>query len=290
MTASRRRATSPRRTGCALGGRLRADGCRRDSCDERSRALASPGLDGGAHDRRSVRPGLAPGCRRRCGSTSGSTSMPAVAMTMAGARWPPGRQAWTSWAERAGSGPRPTSRSCRPCREPPQDHLRRPQLRRPRRRDRRPVPDYPVLFPRCTTTLVADGDAAAACRRRRSQLDYEGELVAVIGDGGRNIPRRPGARARGRVLDLQRRLGARLPAPHQPVPAGQELRRHRRLRARDRHAPTSCRPARRACASPRRWPARSLQDSNTKQLIFDVGSPRRGHQRHPRRSSPAISS
>jgi 2-keto-4-pentenoate hydratase/2-oxohepta-3-ene-1,7-dioic acid hydratase in catechol pathway len=49
------------------------------------------------------------------------------------------------------------------------------------------LPDYPILFPRYTTTLVADGEPLLV-PTASEQLDYEGELVAVIGDGGRNIP------------------------------------------------------------------------------------------------------
>jgi 2-keto-4-pentenoate hydratase/2-oxohepta-3-ene-1,7-dioic acid hydratase in catechol pathway len=49
------------------------------------------------------------------------------------------------------------------------------------------LPDYPILFPRYTTTLVADGEPLLV-PTASEQLDYEGELVAVIGEGGRNIP------------------------------------------------------------------------------------------------------
>ena len=47
-------------------------------------------------------------------------------------------------------------------------------------------PDYPTLFSRFNSTLIGDG--APIVRPRVSvQLDYEGELVAVIGRAGRNI-------------------------------------------------------------------------------------------------------
>jgi acylpyruvate hydrolase len=47
-------------------------------------------------------------------------------------------------------------------------------------------PDYPTLFNRFNSTLIGDG--APIVRPRVSvQLDYEGELVAVIGKTGRNI-------------------------------------------------------------------------------------------------------
>ena len=49
------------------------------------------------------------------------------------------------------------------------------------------VPDYPTLFARFSSGLVAHN--APIIRPRLSiQLDYEGELAAVIGTSGRNIP------------------------------------------------------------------------------------------------------
>ena len=49
-------------------------------------------------------------------------------------------------------------------------------------------PDYPTLFARFTTTLVGHG-APVVRPKVSEQFDYEGELVAVIGKGGRHIPR-----------------------------------------------------------------------------------------------------
>ncbi len=50
------------------------------------------------------------------------------------------------------------------------------------------VPDYPTVFGRFASSLVGHG--APIIRPRVSeQLDYEGEFVAVIGRGGRNIPK-----------------------------------------------------------------------------------------------------
>lgn len=49
------------------------------------------------------------------------------------------------------------------------------------------VPEYPTIFARFNSSLI--GHKAAIIRPPQSdQLDYEGELVAVIGKGGRNIP------------------------------------------------------------------------------------------------------
>ena len=50
------------------------------------------------------------------------------------------------------------------------------------------APDYPAFFPRFTSSLIGDGEAIVR-PKASEQLDYEGELVAVIGRGGRHIPR-----------------------------------------------------------------------------------------------------
>lgn len=50
------------------------------------------------------------------------------------------------------------------------------------------APDYPTLFPRFTTSLIADGDPIIRPRISH-ELDFEGELVAIIGTTGRNIPK-----------------------------------------------------------------------------------------------------
>jgi 2-keto-4-pentenoate hydratase/2-oxohepta-3-ene-1,7-dioic acid hydratase in catechol pathway len=50
------------------------------------------------------------------------------------------------------------------------------------------LPDYPTVFIRFSSSLI--GHAAPVSVPRQSiQFDYEGELVAVIGHGGRNISR-----------------------------------------------------------------------------------------------------
>jgi acylpyruvate hydrolase len=49
-------------------------------------------------------------------------------------------------------------------------------------------PDYPTLFARFTSSLVAH-ESPIVRPRASGALDYEGELVAVIGRGGRHIAR-----------------------------------------------------------------------------------------------------
>lgn len=48
------------------------------------------------------------------------------------------------------------------------------------------VPDYPTIFTRFSSSLIGAG-APIVRPRVSTQLDYEGELVAVIGNGGRHI-------------------------------------------------------------------------------------------------------
>ncbi len=50
------------------------------------------------------------------------------------------------------------------------------------------VPDYPTVFGRFASSLIGHG-APIVRPRVSEQLDYEGEFVAVIGRGGRDIPR-----------------------------------------------------------------------------------------------------
>jgi acylpyruvate hydrolase len=50
------------------------------------------------------------------------------------------------------------------------------------------VPTYPTVFARFASGLIGHG-APILVPRQSAQLDFEGEVVAVIGRGGRNIPR-----------------------------------------------------------------------------------------------------
>lgn len=50
------------------------------------------------------------------------------------------------------------------------------------------VPDYPTVFARFSTSLVAH-EQPIIRPRVSTQLDYEGELALVIGRGGRHIPK-----------------------------------------------------------------------------------------------------
>jgi len=65
-----------------------------------------------------------------------------------------------------------------------------------------------------------------------THLDYEGEIAVIIGKSGRRIPQGKILAAHRRLRLLQRRLGARLAAPHAAVDCGQELQPHRRIRPR----------------------------------------------------------
>lgn len=49
-------------------------------------------------------------------------------------------------------------------------------------------PDYPTIFSRFNSSLIGHGEAIVR-PGVSSQLDYEGEIVVVIGKGGRGIPK-----------------------------------------------------------------------------------------------------
>lgn len=51
-----------------------------------------------------------------------------------------------------------------------------------------PIPDYPVVFPRWPTSVVAH-EAPMVAPKETEQFDFECELAIVIGTGGRHIPR-----------------------------------------------------------------------------------------------------
>jgi 2-keto-4-pentenoate hydratase/2-oxohepta-3-ene-1,7-dioic acid hydratase in catechol pathway len=55
-------------------------------------------------------------------------------------------------------------------------------------RDGSEAPKYPSLFIRAPTSFTAHG-APLVRPRESQQLDYEGEIVVVVGQGGRRIPR-----------------------------------------------------------------------------------------------------
>ena len=70
-------------------------------------------------------------------------------------------------------------------------------------------PDYPTLFNRFNSSLIGAG-APIVRPRVSTHLDYEGELVAVIGKGNPRHHQGQCARRCRRLFDLQRRIGARL--------------------------------------------------------------------------------
>ena len=71
-------------------------------------------------------------------------------------------------------------------------------------------PDYPILFLRVATTLVGHEQPLVA-PKASEQLDYEAEMVVVIGSKGRNIARGRGIRICCWVFGFQRRFRARFP-------------------------------------------------------------------------------
>ncbi len=88
----------------------------------------------------------------------------------------------------------------------------------------RDVPKFPTVFTRWANTQVAHGQDLVRPRQSET-LDFEGELAVVVGQRARHVPAAEAMALRRRLQLLQRRLRARMAAPHQPVHARQELPR-----------------------------------------------------------------
>jgi acylpyruvate hydrolase len=72
-------------------------------------------------------------------------------------------------------------------------------------------PDFPTIFNRFNSSLIGHG-AAILKPPQSEQLDYEGELVAIIGTGPRH-----------RLFRFQRRLNPRLPVQGPAMDARKKL-------------------------------------------------------------------
>ncbi len=97
-------------------------------------------------------------------------------------------------------------------------------------KDGQDAPKYPSMFMRTPRSFV--GHETPLVRPLASaQLDYEGELVLVIGKAGRHIPEKHGAGSHRRGHAVQRRHHPRLgPAREIQRHARQEFRFHRQPR------------------------------------------------------------
>jgi 2-keto-4-pentenoate hydratase/2-oxohepta-3-ene-1,7-dioic acid hydratase in catechol pathway len=132
------------------------------------------------------------------------------------------------------------------------------------------IPEHPTVFARFASSLVGHGQPIVR-PRRSEQLDYEAEFVAVIGKGGRDIPRQAALDHvagyslfnDGSIRDVQLRTpqwtvgknfdGTGAFGPYIMTP--DEL-------------PRGCEGLRLQC----RLNGRTLQDASTSDLIFDVAS------------------
>ena len=103
-------------------------------------------------------------------------------------------------------------------------------------KDSSDLPKYPSLFVRSMSSMAGSGQPIEK-PHVSEQLDYEGELVIVIGQGGRHIPREKAWSPHLRHDAVQRGHDPRLAAPRQVQRhPGQEFRSLRQHRAVDRHA------------------------------------------------------
>lgn len=51
-----------------------------------------------------------------------------------------------------------------------------------------PMPEAPIIFSKATTALIGPEESIELHPEVTSQVDYEGELAIIIGEGGKNIP------------------------------------------------------------------------------------------------------
>jgi hypothetical protein len=107
-------------------------------------------------------------------------------------------------------------------------------------------PEHPTLFGKFPRALIGARDDIVLPTVSEA-VDWEVELC--LGDRPPGPPRRarPGGGGHRRLHGRQRRLHARLAAPHQPVPAGQDLRGLHPCRAGPGH------PGRAGPAGERTW-------------------------------------
>ena len=94
--------------------------------------------------------------------------------------------------------------------------------------------------------------------------------MVIVGAGGRHIAEADALEPRVRLHDVQRRIGAGIPAQDPSMGAGQDVRRDRRGRSGGRHAGRSAVRARRGLAIASRLNGVTMQDSNTANMMFPV--------------------
>jgi hypothetical protein len=104
------------------------------------------------------------------------------------------------------------------------------------------APDYPTLFARFPSSLIAHSEPIMR-PRASEKLDYEGELVAVIGKGGRHIPRAARSRMSAAIRSSTTDRSATFSSARRNGRSARISTIQGRS-ARFSSAPTNCRPAR----------------------------------------------
>jgi 2-keto-4-pentenoate hydratase/2-oxohepta-3-ene-1,7-dioic acid hydratase in catechol pathway len=133
-----------------------------------------------------------------------------------------------------------------------------------------PIPKEPVLFSKYATSLIADGDAIVLPPVSQ-EVDYEAELVIVVGKGGRNLS---AEQAQDHVAGYT--IG------HDVSARDWQLKKDQKQwmvgKTFDTFAPTGPHlvtadevPDPHRLAIRLRLNGQTMQDSNTKQMVFSVG-------------------
>ena len=134
----------------------------------------------------------------------------------------------------------------------------------------RETPEYPTLFAKFAIALTGPHDPIA---RRPPPATRSTGRSSSASSSARPRPRRDRGRRprpRGRLHGRQRRVDARLAAPHRAVPAGQDVGARPRPWARGWSRPTRCRAGGKGLRVRTTVDDQVMQDDTTDQLLFDV--------------------
>ncbi len=133
-----------------------------------------------------------------------------------------------------------------------------------------PIPKEPILFSKYPTALIGHGEAIVLPRVSK-EVDYEAELVIVVGKKGRHICCRVRRWRTSRATPSGTMSRPATGSSRRTASSGWSARRSTPSRrwARNSSPPTRC-PNPNALPIRLRLNGTTMQDSNTKQMIFSV--------------------
>ena len=133
------------------------------------------------------------------------------------------------------------------------------------RGDIRRSPSAPLLFIKATSCIVAHGDDIVIPAIAPDQVDYEAELVVVIGRAAKNVSIEDACACSG--APAARRIGPRLPAGRRPVARAKSFDTFGPVGPRCDGLDTSALRVRMLLNG------ETMQDQSTGDMVFDVPYP-----------------